>query len=266
MHATIAICQTEGCFSDPDAGLALLAAEARAARANGADLLVLPELFCTGYNLGADRARALAMTGDDAGFQRIRAVARTHQIALCLGFPERVGEGVANSVALIDAAGAVLLTYRKVHLFGDLDRAMFSVCGDRFPVVEWHGLRVGIAICYDIEFPESARALAIAGADLVLVPTALMPPYHVVADHVIPARAYENQIFIAYANHCGSEPGLTYIGHSSICGPDGTVLAKAGTGAGTIMAVIDPAHQAAVRARDPFLADRRPDLYRALGA
>jgi predicted amidohydrolase len=266
MTLEIAICQTPGCFADPAAGLAVLDAAAADARARQADLLVLPELFATGYNIGPARARALAMTLTDAYFTRIRAIARSHAIALCLGFPERIGEAVANSAVLIDAAGDTLLTYRKAHLFGDLDRAMFAVRGDAFPVVAWRGLSVGLAICYDIEFPETARALALAGADLVLVPTALMPPYDVVADHVIPTRAYENQIFIAYANHCGSEDGLAYLGKSSICGPDGAILAKADAGPALITATIDPAHQARVRTRDPLLADRRAALYRSLTA
>lgn len=264
MTLTIAISQTAGCFANPAAALDLLDATARRARAAQADLLVLPELFCTGYNLGAARARSLAMTPDDETFDRLRAIARAHGTAICLGFPERVDQNIANSAALIDATGDILLIYRKIHLFGALDRAMFSLRGDRFPVVPWRGLKLGLAICYDIEFPETARALAIAGADLVLVPTALMPPYDVVADHLIPTRAYENQVFIAYANHCGSEDGLAYIGKSSICGPDGAVLAKAGDGPALITATIDPAHQAEIRARDPLLADRRASLYRSL--
>ncbi|MGC9270708.1 carbon-nitrogen hydrolase family protein [Acidiphilium sp.] len=256
MTLTLALCQTAGCFAAPDAALDLLDFEAGAACQARADLLVLPELFCTGYNLGRDRAGALAMTPDDARFTRIRRIARKHRIALCLGFPERVGDGIANSAALVDATGEIRLIYRKVHWFGALDRAMFTIRGDGFPVVPWRGLNVGLAICYDIEFPEAVRALAIAGADLVLVPTALMPPYEIVADHVIPARAYENQVFIAYANHCGSEDGLAYIGLSSICGPDGAILAKAGTGAERLIATIDPAHQNAVRRRDPLMTDR----------
>jgi len=266
MTLNIAICQTAGCFADPAASLDLLDATAREARAGRADLLVLPELFCTGYNLGPDRARSLAMSPDDPHFDLIRAIACTHGIALCLGFPEIAGNSVANSAALIDETGATLLIYRKIHLFGDLDRAMFAARGDRFPVVPWRGVNIGLAICYDIEFPETARALAIAGADLVLVPTALMPPYDIVADHLIPTRAYENQIFIAYANHCGCEDGLAYLGKSSICGPDGAVLAKAGAGPALLIAPIDPAHQARVRARDPLLADRRASLYRSLSA
>lgn len=261
MSVTVAICQTEGRFADPEAGLEFLAQETKAAASAGVDLLVLPELFLTGYNLGPERAQALAMSCEDERLARARKMASEAGIALCFGFPERVGDAVANSAVLIDEAGAVRLVYRKVHLFGDIDRGMFGVAGDRFQVIAWRGLSVGLAICYDIEFPETARLLALAGADLVLVPTALMPPYYVVADALIPTRAYENQIYLAYVNHCGSEEGLDYIGHSSICGPDGAVLAKAGTEPTRLSVQVDPAHLAEVRKRDPLLTDRRPALY-----
>lgn len=261
MSVTVAICQTEGRFADPDAALVLLADEAAAAKQAGADLLLLPELFLTGYNLGRERARRLAVAAGERHLVRARAIARETHIALCFGYPERVGDTVANSALVIDEAGTPILNYRKAHLFGEIDRAMFSLPGTAFPTARWRGLTLGLAICYDIEFPETARSLALEGADLVLVPTALMPPYDVVADSVIPARAYENQIYLAYANRCGAEDGLAYIGRSSICGPDGAVLAKAGAGAGRIAATLDPAHLADVRARDSLLADRLPALY-----
>lgn len=266
MGVTIAICQTEGKFADPDAGLELLARETAIAAASGVELLILPEMFLSGYNLGQERAQELAMTAEDERIAKVRDLAAKSSVSLCFGFPERVDGAVANSAMLIDEVGAVRLLYRKVHLFGDIDRGMFRVSGDRFQVVAWRGLSVGVAICYDIEFPETARAMALAGADLILVPTALMPPYHVVADSLIPTRAYENQIYIAYANHCGSEDGLDYIGHSSICGPDGAVLAKAGAAPMRLTAHIDPAHLAEVRRRDPLLADRRPELYGAIAS
>ncbi|HQT87665.1 MAG TPA: carbon-nitrogen hydrolase family protein [Acidiphilium sp.] len=264
MSQRIAISQTAGCFANPQASLDLLEHQARAARAQGADLLLLPEMFLSGYNLGAEICAALAITPHDPLFDQLRSIASRHAIALCLGYPERVGAGVANSAALIDAAGHLRLNHRKVHLYGALDRAMFSHQGDRFAVVDWCGWRVGLAICYDIEFPESARLMALAGADLLLVPTALMTPYDVVANHVVRARAYENQVFLAYANHCGSEQNLDYLGLSSIIAPDGSVLAQAGTSEGQIFASIDPARQADLRARDPLLADRRPALYRPI--
>jgi predicted amidohydrolase len=261
MTLRVALCQTEGRFADKQGAIRLLAAEAQAARDDGADVLVFPELFLTGYNLGADRAAALAEPADGPSVLAAREIARAAGLALCFGFPERVGDGVANAAVLIAADGDIVLRYRKAHLFGEIDRAMFATTGQAFPIVPYGGIKLGLAICYDIEFPETIRLLALAGAEAVLVPTALMEPYEIVPRAVIPSRAYESQVYVAYANHCGEEAGLRYVGLSCIAGPDGAVLAMAGQGPARISAVIDPAHLAAVRARDTLLDDRRPELY-----
>ena len=198
------------------------------------------------------------------GLAPARAIAAEYKIALVFGYPELVGEQVANSAVLIGPDGGILLNYRKSHLFGELDRAMFKHIGAEFPIAELHGVHIGLLICYDIEFPEPARRLAVAGADIILVPTAQMEPYEQVARFVIPARAYENQVYLAYANHSGNNDGLQYIGLSSICGPDGAVLAMAGSGEEMLYATTDTANHAMVRKADPLLADRRPELYAPL--
>lgn len=261
MTVRVVLCQTDGCFADKQGALRLLEAEATAARSDGADVLVLPELFLTGYNLGAERAASLAEPVDGPAVLAAREIARAAGIALCFGFPERVGDSVANAAVLIGADGDIVLRYRKTHLFGAIDRAMFGTTGQAFPVAAYRGVRIGLAICYDVEFPETVRLLALAGAEAVLVPTALMEPYAIVARAVIPARAYESQVYVAYANRCGEEAGLRYVGLSCIAGPDGAVLAMAGEDAERISAAIDPAHLAAVRGRDTLLDDRRPELY-----
>ncbi len=258
----IALYQGPGLLNNVPASFTLLDAKARDAKAQGADLLILPEMFLSGYNIGAEAAKAQAVTAE--GLAPAREIAKTHNIALAFGYPEKVGEDVANSAALIGPDGEILLNYRKSHLFGDLDRAMFRSVGTEFPVAELNGLKFGLLICYDIEFPEPARRLALAGVDVLLIPTAQMEPYEQVARHVLPARAYENQFYTAYANHSGEENGLGYIGLSSICGPNGTILAFAGRDEEMLFAEIDPAHLAAVRAADPFFKDRRPELYGTL--
>ncbi|MDD2796005.1 carbon-nitrogen hydrolase family protein [Acidocella sp.] len=255
----IALYQGPGAVNDPQAAFTLMQRKAAEAKARGADVLLLPEMYLSGYNIGPENARRCALTA--AGLAPARRFAKEQGIALAFGYPELVGERVANAVVLIGPDGEILLNYRKTHLFGELDRAMFEEVGAQFPVARLGGYTVGLLICYDIEFPEPARRLALAGADIILVPTASMEPYDQVARHVIPARAYENQVYIAYANHSGQDDGLSYIGLSSICGPDGKVLALAGTGEEMLLAEVAPEHHAAVRRADPLLADRRPALY-----
>ncbi len=164
----------------------------------------------------------------------------------------------------MDRSGETLATYAKTHLFGDVDRAQF-VAGDGYaPVVELGGWRLGLAICYDIEFPETARLLALAGAEAILAPTANMAPFDSVALRLVPSRAEENALYVAYANYCGSEGEFDYVGLSCVCGPDGGDLARAGRGPEMIFADLDRGALAAARSRSTQLADRRPDLYAPL--
>ena len=262
----IALYQGPGRWQDKAAALAQLEALAAAAAGRGAGLLVCPEMFLTGYNIGPEAAARLAEPAEGPCAQAAGAIARAHRIALCFGFPEAAAGAMFNAAALIGPDGRSLATYRKTHLFGAVDRAMFAAGGEGVVLAPLFGLCVGMLICYDVEFPETVRALALAGADLVLVPTAAMRPYEVVARALIPARAYENQIFCAYANRSGAEPPFDYFGESVVAGPDGAALTRAGAGEEMLFADLDPTLLAAVRARDPMLADRRPALYQALAA
>jgi len=241
--------------------LALLDAQAAAAAARGATLLLLPEMFLTGYNLGRDRIHALAEPADGPSAQAASGIARKHGVTLLYGYPERDGERVYNSARLILPDGTLAANYRKAHLFGPDERATFTAGDAIATVVSVGDLRVGVLICYDVEFPESVRLLALAGADLVAVPTALMPPYEFVPASMIPTRAFENQIFVAYANRCGEENGLRYIGRSCIAAPDGSVLASADEAPALIFADLDPVRYRASHEANTYFRDRRPMLY-----
>lgn len=255
----IALYQGPGKIRDVLGALNLMRDKAAEAKANGADILLLPEMYLSGYNIGPGDAKKLAIPMDKLTLAQ--AIAATHKIALVFGYPELVDGKVANSAIFIGPGGGIVANYRKSHLFGELDRSMFDCVGSEFKVFDYRGFKIGLLICYDIEFPEPARLLALQGADILLIPTAQMEPYEQVAKYIIPTRAYENQLYVAYANHSGADDGLNYIGLSSICGPDGAVLAAAGKGEEIIYAVCEKTYHAKVRETDPLIHDRRPELY-----
>ncbi|MEV4736739.1 MULTISPECIES: carbon-nitrogen hydrolase family protein [unclassified Microbacterium] len=259
MTLTIAGLQHEGVPGDVDANLAIVAAAARDAVAQGAQMLVTPEMFVTGYNIGE---RLAPLATPDLG-DRVATIASAEGIAIVAGLPEPMpGGGIANSLVLIDRDGRELLRYRKTHLFGDLDRSLFEP-GDALPgTVELHGVRLSVLICYDVEFPETVRAAALDGADAVIVPTAQMEPYAHIAERLIPVRAWESQIHVVYVNRVGVEGDLAYVGRSSIAAPDGTTLAALGPhDTGLLIATIDPETTRSARQENPYLHDRRTDLY-----
>lgn len=232
------------------------------AGAHGARLLITPEMLTTGYNVPGVAGQAQPAAGPWRDL--VADIARSAGVAILYGYPERDGDQVFNAAQLVDRDGAVLTNHRKSHLYGDVDTRVFAPGPGDLALVDLDGARVGILICYDVEFPEAVRSLALAGADLVAVPTALMRPYEVVARTVVPARAYENQVYVAYANRSGQEAGLAYCGESCVVGPDGADLARAGSGEELLLAEIDLAGLASSRATNTHLRDRRPRLYGAL--
>jgi predicted amidohydrolase len=231
------------------------------ASARGAWLVVTAEMITTGYAIGAAAVAERAENADGPLARELGALAREHGVALAYGYPERAGGAVYNSVQLLSGQGERLANYRKTHLFGDLDHSQFSPGTELVVQAELDGLRVGLLICYDVEFPEAVRAHALAGTQLLLVPTALMRPYERVADELVPIRAHESQLYVVYANRCDTEGKLDYCGHSTIATPD-EVVAKAGEGPELILADVDAI--ALTRPANTYLADRRPELYRAL--
>ncbi|MFF5976056.1 carbon-nitrogen hydrolase family protein [Streptomyces sp. NPDC012769] len=261
-----ALLQSSGQLGDVAANLKILdEAAARAADA-GARLLLAPELFLTGYAIGPDLAR-LAEPSDGPSARAVADIAARHGLAVGYGYPERDTErhGVLyNSAQLFGADGAVLAHYRKTHLFGDFEAKWFTPGDDGVVQAELDGLTIGLMICYDVEFPENVRAQALAGTDLLLVPTALMHPAEIVPDSVVPVRAFENQLYIAYANRTGPEGDFEFVGLSTLAAPDGTARVRAGRGEDLVIGEVDPDFLAASRKVNPYLRDRRPGLYGSL--
>jgi predicted amidohydrolase len=220
-------------------------------------------MFLTGYAIGDDIAR-LAEPADGDSADAVAEIAGRHGIALAYGYPERAGDAVFNSVQLISADGTRLANYRKTHLFGCFERDHFTPGERQVVQAELNGLTVGLLICYDVEFPENVRAHALAGTDLLVVPTAQMHPFQFVAESMIPVRAFENQMYVAYVNRVGREGEFEFVGLSVLAGPDGVARTRAGRAEQLVLADADPAFLTASRENNPYLADRRPGLYGSL--
>lgn len=258
----IALYQCVSAPLDVAGNLARLASKAREAAEAGAQLLVLPEMFLTGYNIGPQAARELAQAHDGPAARQVADIAQACGLAIVYGYPELDEQSqVYNAVQLIDRHGQHLGNYRKTHLFGELDRQMFSPGAENSSVLELEGWKLGLLICYDLEFPENARGLAVAGADLILVPTANMLPYEFIAEVTVRSRAFENQCYVVYANYCGQESGLQYCGLSSIAGPDGKQVAAADDQEVLLVGTLDRPALEKTRQAFPYLLDRRKDLY-----
>ena len=190
-----------------------------------AELAAFPELALTGYDL--DRVHALAVPERAPAFAPVQSAARRNRTAVVLGFPERRGAEVADSAACIDADGRWAATYRKVQLFGGAERERF-VAGDELVVVALAGLRVAPLVCFDVEFPEPARAAAAAGAEMLVTVAANMAPFG--PDHALAAaaRALDNRRPHLYVNRIGSEGGHRFAGGSAALSADGAAGLRLG--------------------------------------
>ena len=273
----LALMQANAAVLDLAANCAAVDEAAGRAAAAGAHVLLTPELFPVGYAPRRIRAEL-----DPAALPPLRAalagIAARHGIALVYSLPAVTGTGEWQITAtLVDAQGAELLSYAKVQLFGAEERQAFSPAGAAPGVVDFRGVQTSLVICYDVEFPETVRAAAVRGARLVLVPTALSKGFEAVPQLLVRARALENQVTVAYANHSGAEDGCDFLGGSVIAAPDGSLLAEAGAGPDLLFAELPEPVGAGAEAGDAdsgegadaavaYLADRRPETYRAWDA
>ncbi len=252
----IALWQTQP-IHDADRALLELARICEQASAAGASIVLTPEMMLGGYNIGPGAVRALA---DQAGVfsDKVSEIAKKYQIAIAVGMAVPKDNKPFNAVVLIDRSGCEIGRYHKTHLYGETDAKQFSAGHSLAPLVQLHNWKIGFAICYDIEFPEVARSLALQGADLILVPTANMEPYDTIPSRIVPARAEENGLFIAYANYVGAEEPYKYCGLSCVCNRSGNDLARAsGTAPDLIFADLDDSNFP----EQNHLRDRRMDLY-----
>ncbi len=260
--------------STPDAGANLARADelVRRAAADGAELVLLPEKWtCLGT---AEDLRAGAQPLDGPAISWARATAAELGIDLVAGsFAERIpgADRNANTSVHVSPAGELVARYRKVHMFDvEVDGVRYDESASEAPGEELvvsrtaQGVELGLSVCYDLRFPEVFRILALRGARVLLVPSAFT--WATTLQHwevLLRARAIEDQCFVVAANqHSEHVPGMRSGGHSMVVDPWGTVLAQAGPeGDAVVVADLDLARQARIRATLPSLANRRPAAY-----
>ena len=272
----VALLQMTGCGSDKSANLAKGDAFCRRARALGADVALFPEMWSAGMTFydpkregDRERWRALAISRDDPFIIHFRNLARELKMAIALTYLEKCSVRPRDSVSLIDRHGEIVLTYAKVHTCEfDLEAALMP--GDGFRVcgldTEQGEVKIGFMICYDREFPESARILMLEGAELILTPNACTLDDHRLSQ--FKTRAFENMVGVAMTNYAAPQNN----GHSSAFDavaypvPDGeprdTLIFEAGEKEGVYLATFDMAGIRAYRERETWgNAYRRPRLY-----
>jgi predicted amidohydrolase len=223
------------------------------------DLVLFPELFLSGYEVTDAQAVCIDPDGPELGV--LRQAARDNDTAIVVGAAERVADGVANSALCISRRGELAGVYRKTHLFGA--EAGSYVPGDELVTVELEGRTLGLMICFDVEFPEVARTLALRGADLLVTISANPEAFRRDHEVFVPARALENGVPHLYVNRVGRQEEITFGGTSMAIDPEGTVLSAAGaTDEQLLHAEIGDAGRRDERTR--YLELRRPSVYDSL--
>lgn len=275
----VALCQLAPVFGDVEGNVSRAVAAVRDACARGAQVVVLPELVTTGYTFaGVDELQLLAESVSGPSVRAFEQVAAEcsaqarRPVVVVGGFAELDHNNVLrNSAFVVDQSG-LRTVYRKVHLW-DNEKALFVPGGDPPAVVNTEVGRIGVCICYDLEFPEWVRTAALGGIDLLCAPTnwpAVPRPAGERPIEVVRAQASASvdRIFVAVCDRVGSERGVDWVGGSAIAGPDGFLLALARQD-GTEQTLVAQCRLADARRKktsphNEVMADRRPDLYGAV--
>lgn len=267
----IAGVQMDVAFADRQKNLDAMHQRLSETAAAGTDLTVFPECTTTGYCFESkSEAMAVAESMDGNAVQTVGRWCRELSTRVIFGLLESEKEKLFNSVVLMGPEG-LIGRYRKVHL-PTLGVDQFTTPGNGFAVNDLGDLRVGMNICYDCSFPESARVLTLQGADLIALPTNWPPGSGLTSELIPNARAFENHVYFMAVNRVGTERGFDFIGNSRICDPKGNTLAFANHANEEILyADIDPEiarnkHLVSVPGKHEVhrIDDRQPASYQSI--
>jgi len=261
MKLTIALAQMDIVLGDVKANLAAAADYAAEAARQGAEILLLPELFSTGYDL--ERAQELAAPDMEHGAAaQVAALARDRRIWIAGSLLALDAAGrPANTAAFWSPQGECIGVYRKIHLFRLMQEHNYLAAGEAAATVGLPWGTSALAICYDLRFPELFRRYALHGAEIVFVPAEWPAPRIEHWRVLCRARAIENQVVIAACNRVGSDAANTFGGRSAVIGPGGEILVEGGEGEALLTVCADLSRAMALRHGIPILQDRRPELY-----
>jgi predicted amidohydrolase len=256
----IAILQMDIAFGDPVANRATAREWIARAMEQETDLIVLPEMWNTGYSL-----TNITEIADRAGAETIElmsALAKQYNVNILAGSVADLRDGdVYNTTYLFNRQGDVVGDYSKIHLFRLMDEEKYLQAGDRVGLFELEGLKLGSMICYDIRFPELARTLSLGGAQILFLPAEWPHPRLNHWRHLQIARAIENQMFVVSTNRVGKAGETEFFGHSMVIDPWGEILLETDDQAGIHHVTVDLSVVPEIRSRIPIFEDRRPDLY-----
>jgi N-carbamoylputrescine amidase len=272
---TVAALQLELSSSDEAANIAAVSALVEQAAARGAQIVLPPELFSGPYFCKTEDEALFALarpTAEHPSVAAMQDLARRLKVAIPTSFFERDGHHYYNTLAMIDAGGEILGTYRKSHIPdgpGYEEKYYFRPGNDGFKVWDLFGTRIGVGICWDQWYPECARVMALMGAELLFYPTAIgSEPYDAELDtsrmwrRAMQGHAVSNCMPVIASNRIGTEDGQRFYGHSFITDEWGDLVEEfGGTETGLLVSRIDLARAARHRAGMGFFRDRRPQLY-----
>ena len=275
---TVAALQLALGSPDEAENIAAVAALVEQAAGQGARIVLPPELFSGPYFCKVEDEALFALarpTAEHPSVVAMQALARKLRVAIPTSFFERDGHHYYNTLAMIDAAGEILGTYRKSHIPdgpGYEEKFYFRPGNDGFKVWDVAGVRIGVGVCWDQWYPECARAMALMGAELLFYPTAIgSEPYDDTFDtsrmwrRAMQGHAVSNCMPVIAANRIGAEDGQRFYGHGFIADEWGDMVAEfGGEESGVLLATLDLARAAKHRAGMGFFRDRRPELYKRL--
>ncbi|MHA6534476.1 carbon-nitrogen family hydrolase [Paenibacillus sp. BAC0078] len=257
----ISLIQLNIAFGNPQANYASAERHIRAAAADGAEVVILPELWTTGYDL--TRLTEIADPEGNTAKAQLSGLARELGIHIVGGsVASRQDSGITNSMYIFNRSGELAGEYSKLHLFRLMDEHLYLQPGAAKGLFTLDGASCAGLICYDIRFPEWVRAHTALGAEILFISAEWPLPRLSHWRALLISRAIENQCYVVACNRAGDDPANTFAGHSMIIDPWGEIVCEASEGEEIVSGDIHLSKVREVRQQIPIFADRRPELYR----